>query len=149
MAKKSGIKNLKAFQDRLEKRIVTNPEKHIKHLVQRSASLVEGEAKKSIASGNKSGRTYMRGGKPHTASAAGEAPATDTGKLIEGITTKVKTEGTKVIGQIIANSFNVTPYAKDLEFGTTNMRPRPYMQPALEKNRPQIKRIFKKGGYID
>ena len=43
----------------------------------------------------------------------------------------------------------MTPYAKDLEFGTTNMRPRPYMQPALEKNRPQIKRIFKKGGYID
>ena len=91
----------------------------------------------------------MRGGKPHTASASGEAPATATGKIIEGITTKVKTEGTKVIGQIIAYSFNVTPYAKDLEFGTTNMRPRPYMQPALEKYRPQIKRIFKKGGYID
>ena len=144
-----GIKNLKAVQNKLKKRLVTNPENHLKDLVQRSASLVEGEAKKSIASGNKSGRTYMRGGKPHTASASGEAPATDTGKLIEGITTKVKTEGTKVIGQIIANSFNVTPYAKDLEFGTTNMRPRPYMQPALEKNRPQIKRIFKKGGYID
>ena len=149
MAKKSGIKNLKAFQNRLEKKAVTNPEKHLKNLVNRAVMIVSEEAINSIRSGNKSGRTYMRGGKPHTASAAGEAPATDTGVLINSITTKVTTKGTTVIGQIIANSTNLAPYAKDLEFGTTNMRPRPFMQPALERNRPKLKRMFKKGGYID
>lgn len=143
------IKNLKAFQKKLEKRLVKNPSNHLQHLVQRSATIVENEAVNSIRGGNKTGRVYMRGGKEHTASAAGEAPATDTGALASGITTRVKTEGTQVIGQIIANSFNVTPYAKDLEFGTTSMKPRPFMQPALEKNRPKIRRIFKKGGYID
>lgn len=146
---KSEIKDLKAFQNKLKKRMVTNPEKHLKGLVQRSTTIVEGTAKQSIASGNKTGRTYMKGGVSHTASAPGEPPATDTGKLVEGITSKVRSEGTKVIGEIIANSFNITPYAKDLEFGTKNMRPRPYMQPALERNRPKIKRIFKEGGYVD
>ena len=46
---KSGIKNLKAFQKKLEKRLVKNPEKHLKHLVQRSTSLVENTAKESIS----------------------------------------------------------------------------------------------------
>ncbi len=141
---KSEIKDLKAFQNKLKKRMVTNPEKHLKGLVQRSTTLVEGTVKQSIASGNKTGRTYMKGGVSHTASAPGEPPATDTGFLVQNITSQVKSEGTKVIGQIVASA----PYAKALEFGTTNMKPRPYMQPALERNRPKIKRIFKTGGYL-
>jgi HK97 gp10 family phage protein len=144
MAQKSGIKNLKAFQDKLERRIVDNPEKHLKTLVTRCTLIVENHAKQSIASGSPSGRTYTRGGISHTASAAGEPPATDTGFLVSNITSSVKTEGTQVIGQIIASA----PYAKPLEFGTTNMSPRPFMQPALNKNRSKIKRIFKEGGYI-
>ena len=152
MAKSSykvGIKNLEAFKRKLRKRLSKNPERHLEYLVQRAATEVANEAINSIRGGNKSGRTYMRGQKIHTASAAGEAPAADTGILHNSITTRVTEEGTKVIGQIIANSNNLAPYAKDLEFGTTNMRPRPYMQPALERNRPKIKRMFKKGGYID
>jgi len=144
MAKKSGIKNLKAFQDKLEKRIVDNPEKHLKSLVTRATLIVENHAKQSIASGSPSGRTYTRGGISHTASAAGQPPATDTGFLVSNITSKVKTEGTQVIGQIIASA----PYAKPLEFGTSNMSARPFMQPALNKNRAKINRIFKKGGYL-
>ena len=144
MAKKSEIKNLKRFLDKLEKRIVTNPEKHLKGLVARSTLIVEGHAKQSIASGSPSGRTYTRGGISHTASAAGQPPATDTGFLVSNITSRVKTEGNEVIGQIIASA----PYAKPLEFGTTNMSARPFMQPALNKNRAKINRIFKKGGYL-
>ena len=45
---KGGIQNLKGFQKKLEKRLVKNPEKHLKHLVQRSTTLVEGTAKQSI-----------------------------------------------------------------------------------------------------
>jgi len=141
---KSGIKNLKASQDKLRKRIVTNPEKHLKRLVQRAASLVEEEAKKSIVSGNKSGRTYTRGSISHTASAPGQPPASDTSFLVQNITSQVKSEGTNVIGQIVASA----PYAKPLEFGTTQMSPRPFMQPALNKNRAKINRIFKAGGYL-
>ena len=125
MAKRIGIKNLKAFQNKLKKRMVTNPEKHLKGLVQRSTTLVEGTAKSSIVSGSPSGRTYTRGSISHTASAAGQPPASD-------------------IGQIVASA----PYAKPLEFGTTQMSARPFMQPALNKNRAKINRIFKAGGYL-
>ena len=144
MAQKSGIKNLKAFQDKLKKRVVDNPEKHLKNLVARSTAIVESHAKQSIASGSPSGRTYTKGGISHTASAAGQPPATDTGFFVSNITSRVKTEGTAVIGQIIASA----PYAKPLEFGTSNMSARPFMQPALNKNRAKINRIFKKGGYV-
>lgn len=143
---KGGIQNLKGFQKKLEKRLVKNPEKHLKHLVQRSASLVEGTAKESILSGG-TGITYQKYNprRQHTASAQGEPPASDTGFLVGSISTSVKKQGTAVVGQIIASA----EYAPYLEFGTADIRPRPFMQPALERNRPRIKRIFKEGGYID
>ena len=143
---KSGIKNLKAFQKKLEKRLVKNPEKHLKHLVQRSTSLVENTAKESILSGG-TGITYQKYNprRQHTASAQGEPPATDTGFLINSITSIVKKDKGEVVGQVITSA----PYAKFLEFGTSNILPRPFMQPALERNRPKIRRIFKKGGYVD
>ena len=42
MAKKSGIKDLKGFKTKLKKRIVDNPQDHVKDLVRKSATLVEG-----------------------------------------------------------------------------------------------------------
>jgi HK97 gp10 family phage protein len=65
--------------------------------------------------------------------------------LVGSISTSVKKQGTAVVGQIIASA----EYAPYLEFGTSDIRPRPFMQPALERNRPAIKRIFKKGGYLE
>ena len=143
---KGGIKNLKAFQNKLKKRIVENPEKELMHLVQRSTTLVEGTAKESILSGG-TGITYQKYNprRQHTASAEGEPPASDTGFLVGSISSNVKKQGTAVVGQIIASA----SYAPHLEFGTSTIRPRPFMQPALERNRPKIKRIFKKGGYIE
>ena len=143
---KSGIKNLKAFQNKLKKRIVENPEKELMHLVQRSTTLVEGTAKESLLKGG-TGITYQKYNprRQHTASAQGEPPASDTGFLVGSISSNVKKRGTSVVGQIIASG----SYAPHLEFGTSTIRPRPFMQPALERNRPKIKRIFKKGGYIE
>ena len=146
MKRTGGIKNLKGFQNKLKKRIVDNPEKHLHSLVQRSTTLVEGTAKKSILKGG-TGITYQKYNprRQHTASAEGEPPASDTGFLVNSISSNVKRTKNAVVGQIIASA----PYAPHLEFGTSTIRPRPFMQPALERNRPQIKRIFKKGGYVD
>jgi HK97 gp10 family phage protein len=143
---KSGIKNLKAFQNKLKKRIVENPEKELLHLVQRSTSLVKETVLDSLRSGG-TGITYQKYNprRQHTASAQGEPPASDTGFLVGSISSNVKKRGTSVVGQIIASA----SYAPHLEFGTSTIRPRPFMQPALERNRPKIKRIFKKGGYIE
>jgi HK97 gp10 family phage protein len=143
---KGGIQNLNKFIKKLEKRMVVNPEKKLKNLVQRSTMLVESTAKESILKGG-TGITYQKYNprRQHTASAAGEPPASDTGFLVGSISSNVRKQGTSVIGQIIASA----PYAAHLEFGTSNIEKRPYMQPALERNRPKIKRIFQQGGYID
>ena len=146
MAKKNGIKNLSAFEKRLEKHLVKNPELHVRSLIRRSTTLVEATAKESILKGG-TGITYQKYNprRQHIASAEGEPPASDTGFLVNSISSRVRKKDKEVIGEVIASA----PYAPHLEFGTRDIRPRPFMQPALEKNRPKIKRIFKEGGYID
>ena len=76
------------------------------------------------------------------ASAPNQPPATDTGFLVSQITmdVDVKANGS-VVGQIIS----AAPYSKHLEFGTVNMEPRPFMHPALMKNKRKIQAMFKKG----
>ena len=132
------ITNLKAFNKKLEKRLQDNK---VKEYVTRATNMVENTAQESIKNRG-TGRTYKRGDITHTASAAGQPPATDTGFLGQNITMNVdvKSNGT-VVGQIIS----AAPYSKALEFGTTNMDARPFMQPALEKNKRKIERLFKKG----
>ena len=72
-------------------------------------------------------------------------PASDTGFLVSQITMDVDTKANgSVVGQIISSA----PYSKPLEFGTVNMQPRPFMQPALRKNKSKILQIFKKEGVI-
>ena len=143
-----GIRNLQAFKKRLNKRVLKSTEDKLKKLIFESALLVERTAKDSILSGNKTGNVYIRGGKPHIASAKGEAPANDGGNLLSGISTRVKEMRSSVIGQVFTNSHGLSPYGRDLEFGTKNMDKRPFMQPALEKNRPKIRRKFKNAKYI-
>ena len=132
------ITNLKAFNKKLEKRLQDNK---VIEYVTRATNMVENTAQESIKNRG-TGRTYKRGDITHTASAAGQPPATDTGFLGQNITMNVdvKSNGT-VVGQIIS----AAPYSKALEFGTTNMDARPFMQPALEKNKRKIERLFKKG----
>ena len=134
------ITNLKAFNKKLEKRLQDNK---VKEYVTRGTMMVQNTAKESILKGG-TGRTYEKyePRRTHTASAPNQPPASDTGFLASQITmdVDVKSNGT-VVGQIISSA----PYSKALEFGTTQMTERPFMQPALEKNKRKIERLFKKG----
>lgn len=98
-----------------------------------SGEKVRGEAIQSILAGNKSGKKYKRGAKIHTASAAGEAPANDSGRLAGSIHTIVS--GDEAL--IIAGRGQVR-YAKMLEYGTSKMAERPFMYPAVEKSKNWI-----------
>lgn len=80
---------------------------------------------KSIASGAKSGNTYTRNGMSHQSSAPGQPPANDTGNLVESI--KVEKKKDFSIVKIDAD------YAGYLEYGTSKMRPRPFILPAITK----------------
>lgn len=137
-------KSTKSLKLGLEKRI-NNAEKELKQHVQRATILVEGEAKRSILSGG-TGITYQKYNprRSHTASSAGNPPASDTGFLVSQITSKVGIEDTSVVGKIIASA----PYSIHLEYGTTDMQARPFMQPALRKKEGKIEQIFQAGGYL-
>lgn len=93
------------------------------------------EMKKSIASGTKSGKRYGT----HTSSAPGQAPANWTGKLLKSIRVQ-KIKGMSYV-------FVTAKYAEFLEFGTSKMRPRPFIIPAFLKTKKmlleRLKRIAK------
>jgi HK97 gp10 family phage protein len=102
-----------------------------------SAKKVEGDANRSITEGQKSGLLYKRRTVTHRASAPGEAPASDTGRLVNSI------NGTVVSGRTgeaeVKAGSGIVRYARMLEFGTVKMAARPFLFPALEKNKAWIR----------
>lgn len=72
------------------------------------------------------GREYQRGNVTHRASAPGDSPAVDSGRLRASIGVQKRGEGHYRVGTNVE-------YAPLLEFGTRKMAPRPFMRPAVEK----------------
>jgi HK97 gp10 family phage protein len=96
-------------------------------ITEEAADKMAKEMKNSILSGAKSGRQYYVNGARHTASAPGQSPANVTGELVRSI--KVTKERNK-------STINITKnYAIFLEFGTSKMRPRPFIIPAFLKTK--------------
>lgn len=87
--------------------------------------LVDAEAVRLILSPPKTGRIYVRRGIKHQASAGGEAPANDTGMLVQSRTTEV------IPAELRARLAFHTEYAPYLQFGTRTMEPRPYLDTAV------------------
>ena len=112
-------------------------EPQVRQLIGRAGNLVRNTAVSSINQGAKSGVLYEKYNprRTHKASAAGEPPATDTGFLVNNIFLNVDTDG---LGASVESRAD---YSSFLEFGTSKMAARPFMQPALEENKPKIKRL--------
>ena len=134
------IENLPAFNKKLNAHLKKNL---VKQHITRATRLVLNTAKKSIMSGG-SGIEYSKyqPKRTHRASAAGQPPANDTGFLVSQITMKVKSNSN---GSVEGSIISAAPYSKALEFGTTTMQARPFMQPALKRNERKIKALFQKG----
>ena len=134
------IDNLKEFNKKLNKHLEDNK---VRAYVTRATRLVQNTAKESIMKGG-TGIEYKKyePTRNHRASAPNEPPASDTGFLVSQITMKVKKLAN---GSIEGSIISAAPYSKALEYGTTQMTERPFMQPALEKNKRKILSLFKKG----
>jgi hypothetical protein len=72
------------------------------------------------------------GKKGHHPSLAGYPPAPDTGTLLQSVTHSVDVQGDKVIGEVGSILQNPN-YPKFLEFGTSKMKPRPWLSTSLIK----------------
>lgn len=108
--------------------------------VRTTAFELEADVKQQMASGPKTGEVYVKSveveeraaslavtRKYHQASAPGEAPAVDTGNLINSIHTDAQP------GALTATIHSDAEYAPHLEFGTVHMRPRPAWVPAAQR----------------
>jgi len=84
----------------------------------------------------KSGRIYWRGGYAHFASAPGEAPAIDTGALVNSFRVVQETPRRAIVG--VAAEHGV--YTEE---GTSRMEPRPYLRPAAEAVWPEFERAVR------
>lgn len=124
-------------------------ERAIEATLKGAAQIVANDAKQSVARGPKTGRIYttrfvrLPNGRvipteprvPHQASAPGEAPATDTGKLVSSIVADAKGQSAWVEAR--------SQYALWLEYGTRYMLPRPFLLPAFERNRERCAQLLR------
>ena len=90
---------------------------------------------KSVQHGPASGRVYRKynPSRVHRASAPGQAPMSDTGRLASSITFDQDGPLTATVGSVVA-------YAVYLEYGTSRMAARPFFRPAVETIRPKFMR---------
>lgn len=89
---------------------------------------VEDRAVKLIMNPPKTGHIYRRRGVAHQASAPGEAPANDTGRLVNARRIDL------FESDLRARLTFSTEYASYLEFGTRKMEPRPFARRALAES---------------
>lgn len=130
---------IKVSRKEVYRRVQSGYVEKTKKAIQQSAIMVHATAVQSITGGNKSGETYQlyNPRRIHTASAPGEAPAADTGYLHSNIIFDIDADG---LGASIESRAD---YSAALEFGTSKMQARPFLQPAVEENRPKIKRLMR------
>lgn len=82
-------------------------------------------------------KTY--GKKGHHPSLPGNPPAVDTGALRRSITYEV--DENKLVGYV-GSTIKDPPYGLYLEYGTSKMKPRPWLKPATEKSMEKIREIM-------
>jgi HK97 gp10 family phage protein len=113
--------------------------KHLSELMNKAAFAVHAEAVNSIKEHRSSGKTYKRGTVIHTASEAGSPPNADTGKLMANITIE------KDAKSVTVGSRKGAPHGFWLEFGTSRVDPRPWLQPAFDKMMKTFESLVKRG----
>lgn len=102
--------------------------------IEAGAMAIHSDAVKSVQEHQSDGRVYKRGGVEHTASEPGFAPNTDRGQLAQSIKFEIDRENlTAIVGTNLK-------YGAYLEMGTTNIKARPWLFPAFEKNRDAIRK---------
>ena len=113
---------------------------NIKKIVRVTANDVRNTAVESILQNPRAGDTVTRYNPKRTIriSKEGDPPAGDTGFLASNIHLVIDTD------QLGASVESRAKYSEALEFGTKDMRPRPFMQPALEVGKAKYKKMFSK-----
>jgi HK97 gp10 family phage protein len=134
-------KQIKAFTVALQKK-QKQAKANEKKFVTVACAEVERQAKTlmrdTVTDANK---TYGKRG--HHPSLPGNAPAPDTGELMRSITHEVVEENGEIIGRV-GSTIKNPDYPKFLEYGTSKMKPRPWLSLAIEKSQNFMVQAFQK-----
>ena len=122
----------------LERELSGGPaQRRVESALRAGAFVVQSTAQRKILSGTKSGRTYKQGKKgTHRASAPGESPANRTGTLVRGIVIQPGDE------PLSYDVHSLADYAGFLEYGTSRMAPRPYLEPSAREAADKIAELI-------
>lgn len=114
-------------------------EQKVRSVVYQATNYVRTEAVKSIVQNPRRGAEVVRYNPKRTVrtSAEGDPPAQDSGNLANLVSVEVRSDN--LSGKVISNA----DYSKALEYGTSKMAARPFMQPAADKARVLINRKLK------
>lgn len=132
------VNKMLKFLQNAQKQIYTG----VGQTIGKACALIQRDAQESMRDTQiDTSKTYYTHNKSiaHHPSAEGFPPAVDTGTLRRSITYRVdesKLEGE--VGSIITNP----PYGAYLELGTSRMKPRKWLQPAIDRNLDKIKDMF-------
>ena len=121
---------IKSFQQALEKK-AQQAQADSRKFVTLSCAEVERTAK-TIMRDTVTNPDVTYGKKKHHPSVAGEPPAPDTGTLMRSITHSVEVKNDEVVGYVGSIIENEN-YPKFLEYGTSKMKPRPWLSTSLIK----------------
>ena len=125
-------------------------------MLERQAKQAQSDAKKFVtltsAELERTAKSLMRdsptnpsvsyGKKHHHPSYAGNAPAPDTGTLMRSITHSVTEKGNQVIGEV-GSIIHDSDYPRYLEYGTSKMKPRPFLSASLIKCQSWMANLWK------
>lgn len=117
---------LKMIDDSRLRSLLADTGKRAEAWAQETAENVLEEARVLMES---SGGGVQYPGLPNRSSAPGEAPAVQSGQLISS--GEARGQGSAVI---VAFTAEHAPY---MEFGTSTIAPRPFLRPAVDKERPK------------
>lgn len=121
----------KAFSDRLKRLASSKKNSQVVAALYSIGQRIELDAELSITAGSVSGAG-------HVPSLPGEPPNADTRHLDTNIETLISKRYPPTV-TVVSHA----EYSAALEYGTANMVERPFMRPALEKNRKDIPKAVK------
>ena len=92
--------------------------------------------KAELDNGTGTGKVYEHDHRLHRASSPGKPPKSDTGALSKSVSSQKTGTG--------ASEVRIkSPYAAALEYGTSKMRPRPFVAPAVKELKKQVDKKLK------
>ena len=136
----AGVKVTIKGQSNLRKklgRLADDVNKPIRQAMALGALQIQTDAVRSLK-GPRSGAVRPTGGR---SSAPGEPPKWDTGRLAGSIFAEVRDKGRDRVEAVVGTDLD---YGKFLELGTKKLSPRPWLFPALERNKDRfVRRVMK------